>query len=75
MNERLRQWGINIRTARNIQGITQKDLAELVGVRQASISRWETGAVGPSDDDKVALAKVLRQDVRMLFPLFAEVGQ
>jgi transcriptional regulator with XRE-family HTH domain len=71
VNERLRQWGTNVRVARLIQGMTQAQLAVEIGVKQASVSRWETGAVGPSDDDKVALARVLKQDVRMLFPLFA----
>lgn len=72
VNERLRQWGGNIRLARSIQGMTQKQLADAIGVTQATVSRWEKGHVGPPDPDKIVLARVLKQDVRMLFPLFAE---
>lgn len=74
MTERLRQWGVNVRAARTIKGLSQQDLANLVGVRQSSIARWETGVVGPSDNHKIALARALGQDVRMLFPLFAEAA-
>lgn len=34
---------------------TQKEFAELLGVKQASISRWETGENGPS---KAAIARM-----------------
>lgn len=74
MGERLRQWGTNLRVARDIQGLTQIELARLIGVRQASIARWETGQVGPTDSHKVKIAAALHQDVRMLFPLFAEAS-
>jgi transcriptional regulator with XRE-family HTH domain len=70
VNERLRTWGINIRSARKMLGLTQEQFAEKLGVRQSSVARWERGVVGPKDDMKVKIAVLAHQDVRMLFPLF-----
>jgi len=36
-----------IREARERAGLTQARLAELLGVQQSHVSRWETGAVQP----------------------------
>lgn len=69
MNELLRQWGFNVKAGREALQMTQYDLAEAVGVRTASVSRWESGKVGPKDAHKLAIATALHQDVRQLFPL------
>lgn len=69
MNELLRQWGLNVKLGREALEMTQYDLAEKVGVKQASVCRWECGKSNPSDRHKLAIATALHQDVRQLFPL------
>lgn len=69
-----RQWGANIRSSRGPAGFpTQKALADAVGVTQGTVARWEAGLVPPKDAHKAILAGVLHQEVRQLFPLFAQV--
>lgn len=69
MDEVRREWGKNIRRSRQAMGLTQTQLAELVGVRQSSVAKWERGINTPRDHQKVAIASALHIDVRMLFPL------
>jgi len=69
VNELLRLWGSNIRTGRVALKMTQYDLAEAVGVRTASVCRWECGKSTPTDMHKLAIATALHQEVRQLFPL------
>lgn len=42
-------------------GLNQSDMARLVGVTPAAISRWETGERTPSGDCAVAYARALRK--------------
>lgn len=44
-----------IKQLRKTYNLTQHDLAKLVGVRQATVSDWERGAVKPS---RLALAQI-----------------
>ena len=53
----LRAWGIQLRTARERQGITQAALAEQLGIDQASVSRTEAG--NGSFETAVRIAKAL----------------
>lgn len=69
MEEVLRQWGRNIKAGRKVLGMTQHELADAVGVRPASVCRWEAGSVAITDAHKVKVATVLHQDVSQLFPL------
>ena len=46
----------NMRIAR---GMTQKQLAEAVGGKQANVSRWERGTVTPSAKNLAAIAAAL----------------
>lgn len=64
-----RIWGQNMALGRKAIGATQQALAEAVGVTQATVARWEAGAMAPRDHHKVSIARYLRQDVRQLFPL------
>ena len=48
---------------RKKQGLTQTELAELVGVGMNSIARYERGEVQPSVDVAVAIAKALHVDL------------
>lgn len=69
MQELRRQWGKNIEITRRARGLLQYQLADLIGVRPASVCRWETGVAAPTDEHKVAIATALEVDVRQLFPL------
>ena len=74
MEEVWRLWGANIRRGRENLHLTQEQLAERLGVRQGTLSRWEGGRRGLRDRDKVRLAEVLDQDVAQLFPLTRRVA-
>jgi transcriptional regulator with XRE-family HTH domain len=50
---------VNIKAARIKKGIKQKDLADMVGVTQASVSLWETGSLIPSDTHIKKISKIL----------------
>jgi transcriptional regulator with XRE-family HTH domain len=45
-----------IRSARRRAGLSQVELAELVGVRQSSVSQWERGSTKPSTVHLLTLA-------------------
>jgi len=68
MSELHQSWGKRIRNRRTDLGMTQVRLAELVEVRQASISRVERGDQVPSDALKWRLAGALGCTIDDLFP-------
>lgn len=43
---------------RKKRGLTQKELAEQIGIKQNSYSDWETGKNEPSLDNIIKLAKI-----------------
>jgi len=45
-----------IRSARRRAGLSQVELAELLGVRQSSVSQWERGSTRPSTVHLLTLA-------------------
>lgn len=47
-----------IRELRRARNMTQKALAEAVGVSQGSVAQWEIGLCKPSVDNLVALANL-----------------
>ncbi len=49
----------NIKAARKAAGVTQKELAETIGVYQKDISRWERGERLPSLEMFVKLCRAL----------------
>lgn len=49
----------NIRACRKRANLTSIQLAEMIGVRQGTISAWETGAKDPRIPKLVQLARVL----------------
>jgi DNA-binding transcriptional regulator YiaG len=58
-----------IRSLRKHLGISQKELAILIGVSLGAAHQWETGKFKPKDEKKrvlVALRKLGRQEVRRL---------
>ena len=50
---------INIKIARIKKGLTQKQLAKLLGLEYATVSRWETGANNIPSDKLIQLTKIL----------------
>ena len=50
--------GENIRRCRNLRGISQVELANILGVSKQSICNWENNNIMPSIDMLVRVAKV-----------------
>lgn len=50
-------WGERVRLVREVRGLTQKDLAELVGISRAAIAHIETGRAQPSDEVVEAISR------------------
>ena len=74
MDELARLYGQNIENGRRLLGLSQAQLAEIIGVNQSSVAKWESGENIPRDHHKVKLATALRQEVRHLFPLTGAVA-
>lgn len=62
-----RKWGEAIRRQRLFLGLTQTQLAQLVGVDQRAVSHWEIGRTAPTVDRQLAIARALKVDARVLF--------
>lgn len=69
MKELRRHWGQNVAAQRKLLFLTQRELAEKVGVTQQSISSIERGEHAPSDALKVRLVQHLEEPGAVLFPL------
>jgi putative transcriptional regulator len=67
-----RRLGNRLKEARAKQGLTQTDLAELVGVSRKTINTVENSVFVPSTILALALAKTLRTTVEQLFFLISE---
>ncbi len=52
---------------RNEKGLSQKDLAELIGTKQSAISRLESGNYNPSLDFLSKLAHALGKEFHVVF--------
>ena len=53
-------FGRNLRQVREENGLTQKDLAEMIAISYQSISKWELGLVYPQVIWVYRIADVLR---------------
>ena len=51
-------YGERIRQGRETKGLTQEELAEVVGVSRQAVSKWENGTSDPSTSNLCALAKL-----------------
>lgn len=60
-------WGRKIRLQRKAMQMSQRQLAEAVGVDQSAVSFWENGTRAPSLDHQVAVARALRCHPQVLF--------
>ena len=59
-----------IRNYRLALGLTQREVAGLVGIRPATVSEWERGLTCPSVALLLRLAKVLNTLAEALYPQF-----
>lgn len=48
-----------LKEAREHRGLTQEEFAAHLGISQQQLSRWETGAVRPSDEVVATIAQAL----------------
>ena len=58
---------LNIKELRIQQNMTQAELAQLIGLKQARVSEYETGQKSPPVHRLPAIAKALRVEVGQLF--------
>jgi transcriptional regulator with XRE-family HTH domain len=64
----LGKYGKIIAEYRLLRGVTQKALAEKIGVIPSTISYWETGVKAPSLANRTAVAEALDIDFDLLVP-------
>ena len=64
-------FGERLRTAREIKGITQSELGELIGIGSGSISQWERNAGLPRADHLQNLCRALQVSADFLLSLRA----
>ena len=53
-----------ITALREALGLTQKEFGERIGVDKMTVSRWERGALRPSDESLVVVEKLRKEAVR-----------
>lgn len=56
--EKMAQFEISIKAARINAGLTQKELAKIIGVSNLTISSWETGKTEPTVSQLKKIAEV-----------------
>lgn len=61
------RWGVKLHEARTRAGVSQAELAELVGCTRQAVSAWERGVSAPSYPMQLALARALRRNPSRLF--------
>ena len=54
-----KSFGEKLKLERQLSGMTQKELAEAIGVKQQQLSQWECDKVEPTLSNIVALLKAL----------------
>lgn len=64
-NERV-PFGERLRNARMERDMTQKELAELIGISPNLLSKYENGKLIPSGDALIRLSTVLGESINMI---------
>lgn len=67
MEETVGKIQISLAAARVNAGMTQKDIADKLGVSKNTIINWEKGKVKPSPANLIALSTVYRMPVDYIF--------
>lgn len=62
----------NIASERKRIGITQKELADRIGVSKSSVARWEQGLLAPFGDYLVAMHEIFDCSTDYLLGITAE---
>ncbi len=62
----------NIKKARRAAGITQQELADMLGVYQKDISRWEHGTRTPNLEAFAGICKALKISADILLEIRTE---
>lgn len=57
----------NVRAGRVAARLTQRELAEAVGVDQMVVSKWERGRHRPSQENMIRLSSLLSQPVAWFY--------
>lgn len=65
---------MRIREIRKERGMTQKELAQVVGVDQSAVAQWESGASGPHRNKLPKLAQALGCSIDALLAENPESG-
>lgn len=63
---------IRLKKRREVLGMTQRQVADAVGIAESAYQRYEYGAQDPSVYMAIKIAKVLASDVEDLFVLNGE---
>ena len=60
-------YGIIMSVPRIKLGLTQKQLAEMLGVERTTVSKWETGKSIPRKEKLLALKKILKCSIEDIY--------
>ena len=71
--EQRRRFGQALQRAREECGLSQRGLADALGVSQASVSQWLLGQTAPRPERTAALERVLRMEPNVLAQLLGQV--
>ena len=71
--EQRRRFGQALQRAREECGLSQRGLADALGVSQASVSQWLLGQTAPRPERVAALERVLRMERNSLAQLLGQV--
>lgn len=58
---------LDLAGARKDKGLTQEELAALLGYSKATVSNWENGYSSPSLSDAFKISRILNKDINKLF--------
>ncbi|MGN7359485.1 helix-turn-helix transcriptional regulator [Paenibacillus sp. SAF-054] len=58
---------LDLAGARKDKGLTQEELAVLLGYSKATVSNWENGYSSPSLSDAFKISRILNKDINKLF--------
>jgi transcriptional regulator with XRE-family HTH domain len=71
--EQRQRFGQALQRAREECGLSQRGLADALGVSQASVSQWLLGQIAPRPERVTALERVLRMEPNSLAQLLGQV--